>query len=245
MNNNYYTVSDIITQALQNIGAISFGEGIESAVLQSCIMQLNAILRQYSNNYMNYKIYDGQVQVLSNTPKIQLGTSYSGDSNELLYSVANISARPATISQVDVIMGTLTFSVPIKSYEEYTKLPIKNVTSIPQSCYYQIGMPFDYLWFYPQVPVGYSIRVIGRSQFPTYTNPSDIVVMPPEYVEVLIYDLALHVSPMFGQNPSEGLVMMANSAKKHIKQRNVLQHIPRSTNDFQNGSNGRNFWGGF
>jgi hypothetical protein len=243
MNNNYFTVSDIIVQALQNIGAISFGEGVEPAVNQSCILQLNALLRQYSNNYMNYKIYDGYVTVSANTPKIQLGTAING--NELIYPIANISARPASISQVDIIMGTLTFSIPIKSYEEYTRLPIKNVTSIPQSCYYQIGMPFDYLWFYPQVPVGYSVRVVGKDQFPTYTNPADMIIMPPEYVEVLIYDLAIHLAPMFGQNPSEGLIIMANSAKKHIKQRNVLQHIPRTMNDFSGNNGGRNFWSGF
>lgn len=241
-NNNYYSVLDIITQALQTIGAISFGEGIEPAVLQTSILQLNALLRQYSNNYMNYKIYDNQVQVTSNTPKVQLGTAINSD--EVLYPIANISARPASISQVDVIMGSLTFSIPIKSYEEYVRLPIKNVTSIPQSCYYQIGMPFDYLWFYPQVPVGYSVRVLGKAQLPTYKNQADTVIMPPEYIEALIYDLAVHLIPMFGQNPSEGLMMMANSAKKHIKQRNVLQNITRTSNDFQRFGSG-NFWGGF
>jgi hypothetical protein len=237
----YYTVNDVLTQALQSVGAVSFGEAIEPAVYQSSLLQLNSLLSKWSNNYMNYNTFDNTIMVKTNTAVINMGLAINGELP--VPTSGDILERPATIDQVDIIMGTLTFQVPIKSYSEYTNLPIKNVVSIPQACYFIEGMPFNQLWFFPMVPAGYSIRVVGKSYFDFYQSIADLVVLPPEYIEALIYNLALHLSPMFGQNPSEGLITMANSAMKHIKQRNVINNIPRLKNDFSNAGS-FNFWAG-
>lgn len=237
----YFSVFEIIQQSLQLIGAVSFGESIEAAVSQSSLLQMNSLLRKWSNSYMNYVPYDQTYTTSANTPVISMGSAVNGEFPGPSYG--ELTARPASIEQVDIIMGSLTFPVPIKAYSEYTRLPIKNVVSIPQACYYREGMPFNELWFFPIIPSSYSVRVVGKAYLPQYINISQAVVMPPEYVEALIYNLALHLAPMFGQNPADGLVMMANSAMKHIKQRNVINNIPRSINDFGSGGN-RNFWAG-
>lgn len=241
MNGPYFTVFEVIQQALQLIGAVSFGESIEAPVSQSSLMQLNSMLRKWSNNYVNYKAYDYTFTTSANTPVITMGSANNGEFPGPAYG--DILERPASIEQVDVIMGTLTFPVRIKSYPEYTRLPIKNVVSIPATAYFKEGMPFDELWFFPQVPSGYSIRIVGKSYLPQYTNISNSIVLPPEYVEAIIYNLALHLAPMFGQNPATGIIQMANSALKHIKQRNVINNMPRSINDFGAGA-ASNFWAG-
>ena len=238
----YFTVFEVLQQALQLIGAVSFGESIEPAVTQSALLQLNAMLRKWSNSYVNYTTYDKTITLSANQSVITMGSAVNGEF--ATSAIGDISERPASIEQVDIIMGTLTFPVKIKSYAEYTKLPIKNVVTIPNTAYYKESMPFDELWFFPMVPSGYSVKVIGKSYLPQYSSISDLVVMPPEYVDALISNLALKIIPMFGQNPSEGLIIMANSALKHIKYKNVANTIPRSINDFGSGS-GHNFWGGF
>jgi len=241
MNGPYFSVFEIIQQSLQLIGAVSFGESIEAAVSQSSLLQLNSLLRKWSNSYMNYTTYDQIYVTSANKPFISMGSAINGEF--ATSSLGDISARPATIDQVDIIMGTLTFPVDIKTYSEYTRIALKNIVSIPKFCYYKEGMPFNELWFFPIIPSSYSVRVVGKSYLPQYTNISESVIMPPEYVEALIYNLALHLAPMFGQNPSEGLIMMANSGMKHIKHKNVITNIPRMMNDFS-GSGSRNFWAG-
>lgn len=238
---NFYTVFDIIQQALLNVGAISFGESIEPAVSKMSIMQMNGILRKWSGSYMNYRVFDHTFTTSTNTPVITMGNTVDGEFPTP--TVGDIDERPASIDQVDIIMGTLTFPVRIKTYQEYTKIPVKNVTSIPTDCYYKDGIPFSELWFFPAIPASYGVRVVGKAYLTQYSNVADLVTLPLEYSEALIYSLALKLAPMFGQNPSEGLIYLANSSMKHIKQRNVLNNITRCTNDFSNGTS-RNFWGG-
>lgn len=237
----YFTVFEILQQALQTIGAVSFGESLEPEVTQSSMLHLNSLLRKWSNNYMNYLTYDQIYTTSANKAVVTMGSAANGEFPAPSYG--DILERPASIDQVDVIMGTLTFPVPIKSYSEYTKLPIKNVISIPQACYYREGMPFNELWFFPVIPSSYAVRVVGKAYLPQYTNISELVVMPPEYIEALIYSLAQKLAPMFGQNASDGLYRMSNSAMKHIKQRNAINNIPRLSNDFGFGGS-RNFWAG-
>jgi hypothetical protein len=239
--NKYYSVFEIIQQALLNVGAVSFGESIEAAVSQAALMQMNNILRKWSNSYMNFKSYDQIVYPTNPTSVIYMGMAVDGEFPTP--TVGDIDERPASIDQVDIIMGTLTFPVAIKTYSEYTKIPLKNVVSIPSACYFREGMPFDELWFYPAIPASYGVRVVGKAYLPQYTNISQAVVLPPEYVEALIYTLATHLAPIFGQNAPEGLIMLMNSALKHIKQRNSLNNIQRLKNDF-NSMGSRNFWSG-
>lgn len=239
--NKYYSVFEIIQQALLNVGAISFGESVEAAVSQTALMQMNNILRKWSNSYMNYKSYDRTVYPINQTAVITMGMAVNGEYPSP--TSGDIDERPASIDQVDILMGQLTFPVAIKTYSEYTKIPLKNVTSIPSACYFREGMPFDELWFYPQIPASYGVRIVGKAYLPQFTNIAQAVIMPPEYVEALIYTLASHLAPVFGQNAPEGIIMMMNSALKHIKQRNTLNAIPRLTNDFSS-NNARNFWSG-
>lgn len=237
----YFSVYEIIEQSLQLLGAAAYGEGLDPYMQKTALTQMNTLLQKWSTNYMNYTVFDQFVQTSANKQFISMGSAVNGEFSQS--AIGDISARPASVEQVDIIMGTLTFPVTIKSYQEYTKLPIKNVTSIPTNAYFQEGMPFSYLWFYPMVPQGYSVRVVGKAYLPQYQSTSQAVILPPEYNEALIFNLALVLAPIFGQDAPIGLITNASSALSHIKTRNVLANIPRLNNDFrQNGS--KNFWAG-
>ena len=233
------TAYDIIYNALQICGVISYGEAIEPAIAKTALQMLNAIRGEWSGKYINYRVYDQTYTPTSGTYSITMGTSVGLS--------GNILTRAAEINEVIVSIGTLNYQIPVKSYAEYRQRTFTQVLSLPGAAYLDTNYPIQTLYFYPGLAVGYSVRVLGLAYLAEYENVSDVYVDPPELFQCLIYALSLKLSPMFGTDPNTiGTVYpMLQSALKGIKAINFKTRMQRAKNDLGTSESYSFFTGGF
>lgn len=219
------TAYDIIYNALQTIGVISYGESIDPAINKTALQMLNALRAEWSGRYINYKKYDQTYTVSASTPVITLGST--------LTTSGNILTRPAMIDNVVVSFGTVNYEIPVKSYEEYRQLTITNVYSLPAAAYIDTEYPIQNVYFFPGIAAGYSVRIMGLAYLTEYENISDFYIDPPELFQCLIFALALKLAPMFGTDPNTiGTVYpMLQSALKGIKATNFKARMKTAKND--------------
>lgn len=226
------TAYDILVNALEYNGAISFGESIDPSMAKTSLQMLNALRAEWSGKYINYKKYDKTYTSSANTQFISLGssTTVSGD----------ILERPAYIDEVAVIMGTVNYQIPVKSYEEYRQLTIQNIYALPTAAYIDTEYPIQNVYLYPGLATGYSVRIMGRGYLPEYENVSDPYIDPPEMFQCLALALALKVAPKFGTDPNSmtNVMQMLNSALKPLKANNFKNGMHRAKNDLFGNSNG-------
>lgn len=229
------TVYDIIYNALQVCGVISYGESIDSAINKTALQLLNGIRAEWSGKYINYKRFDQVFTAPTNQYSVSLGHSLtvSGD----------ILERPQSIEQVTVIFGTNNYEIPIKSVEEYRQLTITNIFSLPSGAYLDNEYPIQNIYLFPGLAVGYKIRVMGRAYLTEYEHSSDTYIDPPELFQCFIYALALKLGPMFGTDPlsMQNVFQMLSSALKPMKSNNFVNKMKRAKNDLGRGGLGGSF----
>lgn len=240
MKNGYYTVGDVIRQALLKVGAISYSEGIPDDVANTAIIEMNLVLDDWSRTLMNYGNYVETFNPTDNKGFVTMGTD---NTNALLPVVGDIAKRPASISRVNVNIGNITYNIPLGTFEEYTSIPMKNIVTLPQKAFFQQGYPFDILYFYPLLPAGYLVTVVGTPQLGNFQSINDMVVLPAGYIKPLILAVTLALYPTFGQQPDQGIVIQLSSAMKAIKSNNLAVQVPSiRTTDGNRGTH--NFWAG-
>ena len=232
------TVYDIIYNALQYIGVISYGESIEPAVAKTGLQMLNAIRSEWSGKYLNYKKYDQTFTTSANTSVITLGSSTTVS--------GNILTRPAQLDEVIVIFGTNNYKIPLKTYEEYRQLTITNIFALPDAAYQDTEFPLMNVYLFPGLGAGYSARFMGLSYLPDYEKITDSLIDPPEYFNILVLALALRLAPMFGTDPNtlNGMIQMLGSALKSIKSNNFTARMKRPKNDLYGSTGGFNLLAG-
>lgn len=230
------TAYDIIYNALQICGVISYGEAIEPAIAKTALQMLNAIKSEWSGKYINYKVYDQTYTPTSGTYSITMGVS------------GNIPVRAAEINEVIVSIGALNYQIPVKSYDEYRQRTFTQVLSLPGVAYLDTNYPIQTLYFYPGLAFGYSVRVLGLAYLTEYENVSDLFIDPPEMFQCLIYALALKLAPMFGTDPNSmtNVFQMLSSALKPLKAINFKTRMQRAKNDMGSATGSYTFFtGGF
>lgn len=232
------TAYDIIVNALQIVGVIGYGEGVDPMVAKTSLQMLNAVLAEWSAKPYNYKKYDQLYTATTNQYSVSLGSSstVSGD----------ILERPAAIEQVVISFGTNNYEIPIKSYEEYRQLTITNIFSLPSVAYIDTDYPIQNIYLFPGLAVGYKIRVTGRAYLTEFENVTDAYNHPPELFQCLVLALALKIAPMFGTDPNSmiGIQQALSSALKPLKAIVFKNRMQRAKNDLFPSTGSINFFAG-
>jgi hypothetical protein len=198
------TVTELIKAALRKCGAIATGETPTDDEMQDALIQLRAMLRQWSSRSM--MIF--KTSVVTHT--LDGSTSYS------IGSGATISTtRPVRIKSAFVTSGGIDYPIRIIGSAEYGNLADKD---------YDSNYP-SYLWYNP----GYSQGTIylspaGSGTLTLYdliplTDPTTLtedIVMPGEYDQAIIWNLACEMAPEYGREPSMYWVTKAEEAKNDI-----------------------------
>jgi hypothetical protein len=217
-------VRQIINLAAKRIGAINYGENLDSFSSQTILDIFRIMLDEFSIRTLNYKQYDYTITA-KNPIIIGLDeqTSTSGD----------ILERPAKIDEVIVKIGLINYPQVIKNYEEYRKLPITNVNAIPTTCYIQSNFPFYYLYFFPGFGQSSQVQILGRSYLTDENiELNDYLELPREYSIGLMSNLALRIAPFFGVPSDQSLIIEGSSGLKHIKQLELVRSMKTLNNDF-------------
>jgi hypothetical protein len=82
----------------------------------------------------------------------------------------------------------------IEAKEDWGKITIKDLKSIPEVMFYDSAFPLARVTFYPVPPSGlYELHIFTKAQLPVYVHLTDQLLVPPEYLDAIVNNLALRL----------------------------------------------------
>lgn len=215
------TVSDLVTNALQDGGIVGIDESIETPMLTRAFRQANWLLADWARHrYLCYRIVDYSV-VSTGAQTYSVG----------LKADININPRPDRLEYAFLRFlnqpngNTLFVDIPIdiiQSHEDYSRIAVKNIGSFPWRIFYDPAWPVGILrpWPLPQATI-YELHVGFKVVLPRFTNLAQPINFPPEYEFALNWDLVNFLRESYQMPPSPQAMAFARRAKNSIRLANT------------------------
>lgn len=215
------TALDLITLALKDLGTLGIGQTISAEDTTDALATLNMMLGQWQGERLS--VYHEIDVALQATGAQSYTIGPGGDFN---------TARPTDIKAAFVRLnnGATPADYPvrvIRSREDYNRIAVKSISTMPDSVFYDAAYPLGALFWYPVPGPQYELHVSVLDVLPQFALPSDAVSLPPEYMAALRYNLAVSLAPSYQLEPTPTLQRLAANAKRVIKRMNV--QIPSMT----------------
>jgi len=213
------TVTELIKAALRKIGAIASGETPTNAEMQDALIQLRALLRQWSSeSTMVFK-----TAIVTHT--------LDGSASYTIGSGADIdTTRPVRINSAYVTVSNVDHQLKIIDSTKYSKIALKDIgTTYSEYLWYNPGYSQATLYLFPAGSGTLTMHVNIPLTDPT--TLTEDVVMPGEYDEAIIWNLACSMAPEYGREPTQFMLMSAEMSKRDIISINAALAIRESVLD--------------
>ncbi len=212
------TSLDLITSALQNIGAIAIEDAPSAGEAQQALNALNGMLETWSTESLT--VYTTQPEVFPlQAGKVSYTMGVGGDFN---------TARPIVIEQIK-IRDPNGFDYPTAPLtdQEYANLYIKTLAgTYPQTWYDDGQFPLKTLSFYPVAnSANYSAIIWSWQALTQFTSTSQDVSFPPGYRETIEFNLAARLGPKYGKVISQDLKDLAMVTKAQVMRNNTVTDV--------------------
>jgi len=110
----------------------------------------------------------------------------------------------------------------ISARQEYNRIALKQLVTFPATLFYDSAFPLGNLFFWPIPQQGqWELHITTKATLPVYTTLTDALNLPPEYVEALIWTLAVRFSVLFGNPPQPAHVAAMQQALSVLRMANV------------------------
>lgn len=208
------TALDIVTSALQNLGAIAIDEAPTAAESKQAISALNAMLETWSTESLT--VYTTQPETFSLQAGIASYTMGVG-------GVFN-TTRPIRIEQVKIRdPNGSDFPTNKLTDAEYAAITVKTVQStLPYSFYDDGNFPLKTLFFYPVPSNGsYSAVIWSWAALSSFPSLATSFSFPPGYQEAMEFNLPIRLGPKYGRAISTDLRDLATTSKAQIMRNNT------------------------
>ena len=215
------TVIDLITLALKDLGAVGVGQTATADDTADALATLNQMLGQWQGERLSvFHEIDVAKQA---TGAVSYTIGVGGDFN---------IQRPTDIKSAFVRLNNASIPVDypvtiIRSREDYSRITVKTLTTLPDCVYYDPAYPLGNLLWYPAPGSQYELHVTVLDALPQFATPAAVINLPPEYLAAIRYNLAIYLAPTYQIDPQRTLAMLAMNAKRVIKRMNL--QIPAMT----------------
>lgn len=216
-----YTVLDLITRAFRIAGIIGVGQSLTADDTTTAMDALNDILAQWQ--VQRWLVWSEVTTGVTSTGAESYSIGTGGDFN---------ITRPDRIESG--FMRFLRASTPvtvdrplrlIQSREDYNRLRLKNLGSIPEAVFYDNAYPLGNLYFWPVPLAGdYEVFVSTKTILPNFSDLTTTISVPPEYIAAMRYELAVILREEYQMPPSPVLLAAMTKAKTVL--RNANAQIP-------------------
>jgi hypothetical protein len=209
------TVSDLINGSLRLLGVLASGEVPTANEQTDALSAFTLLLDSMSTESL--LIYTKVREVFALTSGQQTYTwGVGGNFN---------SARPQKIENAAVqAFGTnpvAELPVRIVNQDQYARLIVKTVrSSVPVYLYNDDANPLANISLWPVPNVGINLVIYSWKALSTYATINTSVALPPGYLRMLKYNLAVELAPEFGVVAPEDVIAIALQAKRNIKRMN-------------------------
>ena len=210
------TCQALIANSLVDAGVVGIDEAIEQPVLNRAFIQANWLLTQWarkrwlvyslteysfvSTGALNYNVGNGQTVNINPRP------------DRLEYAFLRFLPQTTNNFPVDIPLDI------IPSQEDYSRITVKTVGTLPWRIFYQSSWPIGVLfpWPVPQASI-YEIHLGFKTVLPRFTGLQQPINFPPEYESALNWCLAKRLRESYQMPPSPGLNSIARDALNSIR----------------------------
>ena len=213
------TARDLITHAMQEIGALATSEALSDADAQASLVRMNSLLDAWQTERLTiYNLNRAVYTLVANQATYTIGPAVGAD--------WACTIRPAYIQHVGVIytLSDPASEIPVKiiSDDEYAALRIKDTTStLPRYLYYNPTFPSGTVFLWP-VPTDTTVQVALYIPIPMTAGLTldTVLSLAPSYEEALRYNLAIRLAPIFGRTLEPVTAQLAIESKATMKRSN-------------------------
>lgn len=211
------TVQTLLTNALVDAGIAGIDEEIEQPIINRALRQANWLIAQWSRKrWLLYRIQDYSF--------VSTGAlNYTVGAGQTI----NINPRPDRIEYAFMRFaqtsnpGNLAVDIPlgiIQSHEDYSRITVKNVGTLPWRIFYDPIWPVGLLfpWPVPQ-PTIYEIHVGFKVVLPRFTGLQQPISFPPEYEAALNWCLVRRLKVTYQMPVDEDTKSLARDGLNVIR----------------------------
>ena len=233
-------VQQLLTNALVDAGVVGIDEAIETPMLNRAFTQLNWLLATWARKrWLVYRIQEYSF-VTTGAGNYGVGAgqtvNISPRPDRLMYAfvrlLAGIGVQNAAFNSdfnADFSTGTGTFTFPvdipleiIQSHEDYARVPVKSIGTIPWRIFYDPVWPIGLLfpWPIPQATI-YEIHVGFKVVIPRFLNLQQKINLPPEYENAMNWCLAKRLRVSYQMPLEQEISALARDGLNAIRLANM------------------------
>lgn len=207
------TVRDIITDALNDIGVIAHNETPSAEDIALGLRVLNRMIDTWqTEELLIYNVVNQVFPFVAGQQSYTVGTG--GDFN--IPRPVNIQRAYARDTQGN------DYPIEIVNVDEWSSITVKYIsTTIPCFMYDNNDIPLKSLYFWPKPSdASWSVSLWYWGLIQSFSNVSDVIVLPPGYEKMIEYNLAVELAPKFSSAISDDIKQLAISSKAQVKRGN-------------------------
>lgn len=212
------TPIDLIHLCLKTAGVVGVGQTPDFEDTNDVFTLLNSMLGQFTRErFLVYHLID--VSFIS-TGALSYSVGIGGN-----FNIPRTDRLEAAYARLLPVSASQPFDYPlsiIDSREDYSAITLKKLTTFPTSVFYDSGWPLGqaYIWPVPQNEQ-FELHLIVKEtlpEFPTLTTP---ISLPPEYKDMLIWNLSVRIRPLYQLPPDPTCVALAKNSLAVLRTANA------------------------
>lgn len=212
-------VLDLLTNSARKIGAVASGEALTAAEAADWLSALQSMLRSWASKKV--LVFAGTKESFALVPGTYQYTWGSGGTFA--------TARPNRVEGAYVLdSGGVSHPVDIISEDRYRQLTLKATVGRPTGLFFHPLYPLAYVYLYPVPDAAETLYVDSIKPFTetsSFSATTDTLIMPLEYEEPIIYNLAVRIAPEIGRAVSAEVAAIATSSLENIVSLNASNQV--------------------
>lgn len=209
------TGTEVITAAFQELGIVVSGGSPNTNDLAWGLGKMNRMLKSWSTDGINLHYRkEESFSLMAGTPDYSIGSGATFD-----------TARPNKIEQAFIRDSGHDYPLGIRPAAEYWTLTEKTTQDRPLKLYYDPTYPNGTIYLYFTPNSAYAMHIVSQKPLLTYVSAATEIVLPGEYEDALVLNLAIRMASRYGKVVSGQLRLDAKETLSNIKGLNLANQM--------------------
>lgn len=219
------TPVELINLALKQSGVLGVGQTASAEDVADSFKLMNMMLAQWQTD--RFLVYHLVTNSKACTGQQSYTIGIGGDFN---------IPRPDRISSAFVRLTVQSYPNQVdypltllQAREDYNRIAVKGQGAMPTALFYDSAYPLGNLFPWSVPDNQYTLYVTTYEQLQKFATPFEDIVMPPQYEEAIMWNLAGRLRPMYGLPPEQTITALAKASLNSLAGSNT--QIPTMTVD--------------
>lgn len=208
---------DLVEWSMRTAGVADEFQSVSSRGANDALLMLNAMIGQWSKK--RYLVYHLKDHAITSTGALYYtigpGQDFDTDNPDRIESAY---VRLIGTSDAQAIDYPLRI---IPTYEDYNTITLKSLRTWPSSVFYDSDYPIGRLYIWPKADTTFEIHITTKDQLQQFPNLDQDIVLPGEYMEALMWNLAGRLALMWRLPPDPMVAALAQETLSTIRSANL------------------------